>query len=202
MRFPNSKGNFHPQRSEDKKEMMKQKGYIEKDFSSSEIPLWLDDYNDLFSDFDPRHYSHRALSEDFIDELKRASRDKKPKRIQLELLVPKAKRNLKEEFVITKRLKEHFMKHFLASKKEHNKIIKEGALFLLLGIAFMILTTYLLMRRSDNYLITLISVFLEPGGWFLFWEGLSLMIFESRKKHPDLKFYKKMSRVKTEFRSY
>ncbi|MDO8528483.1 MAG: hypothetical protein Q7S06_01160 [Nanoarchaeota archaeon] len=181
---------------------MKKRGYIEKDFSSSEIPLWLDDYNDLFSDFDPRHYSHRALSQDFLEELKRASRDKKPRRIQLELLVPKEKRNLKEEFVISKRLKEHFMKHFLTLKKEYQKTLKEGVIFLVFGIAFMILTTYFLINRKDNYFLTLISVFLEPGGWFLFWEGLYLMIFESRKKHPDLKFYKKMSRLKTEFRSY
>ncbi len=181
--------------------MVKQRGYIEKDFSSSEIPLWLEDYNDLFSDFDPRSYSHKALSEDFLEELKRASRDK-PKKVRLSLLVPRAKRNLKEEFVITKRLKEHFMKHFLRIKKEHGKTIKEGIIFLIIGIAFMTLTTYFLVHRKDNYLLTLISVFLEPGGWFLFWEGLYLMIFESRKKHPDLNFYKKMSRLKTEFKSY
>lgn len=180
---------------------MKKRGYIEKDFNDSEIPLWLDDYNDLFSDFDPRSYSHRALSQDFLEEVKRASRDK-PKKVRLGLLVPRAKRNLKEEFVIKKRLREHFMKHFLGSKKEHNKIVREGILFLTLGIAFMVLTTYILIRGNLNNFLTFLSVFLEPGGWFLFWEGLYLIIFESRKRHPDLKFYKKMSRVKTEFRSY
>lgn len=180
---------------------MKKRGYIEKDFSSSEIPLWLDDYNDLFSDFDPRNYSHRALSQDFLDELKRASRDK-PKKVKLGLLIPKVKRNEKEEFVIKRRLREHFMKHFLMLKKEHGKTLREGAIFLTLGIAFMVMTTYFLIHRRDNYFLTLISVFLEPGGWFLFWEGLYLMIFESRKKHPDLKFYKKMSKLKTEFKSY
>ncbi len=180
---------------------MKKRGYIEKDFNSSEIPLWLDDYTDLFSDFDPRPYSHRALSQDFLEELKRASRDK-PKRVKLGLLVPRAKRNLKEEFTIKKRLREHFMKHFLISKKEHNKIVKEGAIFLVLGLIFMIITGIFLIKNMPTRLTTFLSVFLEPGGWFLFWEGLYLIIFESRKKHPDLKFYKKMSRLKTEFRSY
>ena len=64
---------------------MKKRGYIEKDFNSSEIPLWLDNYNDLFSDFDPRHYSNRALSQDFLEELKRASRDKQTKTVNLKL---------------------------------------------------------------------------------------------------------------------
>lgn len=181
---------------------MKKRGYLEKDFNSSEIPLWLDDYNDLFSDFDPRHYSYRALSQDFLEELKRASRDKPAKSVKLKLLVPRNLRDIKEENVIQRRLKEHFMKHFLRLKKENKKMMTEGTLFLLSGIAFMVLTTYVLVLREKNFFLTLLSVFLEPGGWFLFWEGLYLMIFESRKKHPDLKFYKKMSKVKVNFMSY
>src|SRR3989344_3871697 len=163
--------------------MIKRKGCREANFSSSEIPLWLDSYDDLFSDFDPRKYSQRALSQDFLEETKRASRDKTTKTIGLDFLVPKAKRDLKKEFLIKKRLREHFMKHFLGLKREHRKMFREGTLFLTLGVMFMILATYFLVTDNKKYLITFLSVFLEPGGWFLFWEGLYLMIFESRKKH-------------------
>ena len=40
------------------------------------ISLILDSYNDMFSDFDPRSFSERALSDDFLSECKRAARDK------------------------------------------------------------------------------------------------------------------------------
>ena len=32
------------------------------------VSLWLDTYEDIFSDFDPRPYGQRALSEDFVAE--------------------------------------------------------------------------------------------------------------------------------------
>ena len=34
------------------------------------LELWLDSYNDIYSDFDSRHYSKRRISEDFIQELR------------------------------------------------------------------------------------------------------------------------------------
>ena len=84
------------------------------------ISLILDSYDDLFSDFDPRPYAQRALSDDFLVECKKASVVKKSK-IELRLMAPKHKRNHFDEVKIKKRLKEHFHKHF---KNEENKIRK------------------------------------------------------------------------------
>ena len=58
------------------------------DLREGNISLILDDYNDLFSDFDPRHYSERALSDDFLAESKRASRDKPAGSLEVKFLVP------------------------------------------------------------------------------------------------------------------
>ncbi len=59
------------------------------------ISLIIDDYEDIFSDFDPRDYIERAISDDFIQECKRSARDKL-KGIELRILVPKDKRNFKD----------------------------------------------------------------------------------------------------------
>jgi hypothetical protein len=42
----------------------------------NEIKLMLDTYDDIFSDFDPRPFSQRTLSEDFLEEARKASREK------------------------------------------------------------------------------------------------------------------------------
>lgn len=52
-----------------------------------EISLWLNSYNDLYSDFDPRPNYQRAISQDFLDESKRAIRYNKEDNFQLTLLV-------------------------------------------------------------------------------------------------------------------
>jgi len=166
----------------------------------SEISLWIDTYDDIFSDFDPREYSERALSQDFLEEARRASRDKK-EGIELIFLAPKNIRNPKTEAIVKKRLKEHFKRHALGFRKEKMRIINQGIIFFILGILFMIGATFFIAGHQ-NFMMTLLSVFLEPGGWFLFWSGLQLMIFEAREKTPDLEFYRKMSKADITFRDY
>src|SRR3989344_7409018 len=103
----------------------------------SEISLWLDHYDDIFSDFDPRPYSQRALSIDFLDEVKRASKDKPLEALELKFLVPKDKREVSREFIIKKRLRDHFKKHIDLLSKEKKDTINQGAIFIALGTVLM-----------------------------------------------------------------
>ena len=76
-----------------------------------EVSFWLDGYDDIFSDFDPRPYSQRSLSDDFLAEARKASRDKDQDKLELRLLVANDKRDPKIEAMIRKRLRDHFSKH-------------------------------------------------------------------------------------------
>lgn len=166
------------------------------------ISLMLDDYNDIFSDFDPRPNLVRMLSVDFLDEIKRATRDKK-EGLELNFLIPQHLREIKEENVIKKRLKNHFRKHYETSKQEVNSILKEGVFFVAFGVILMFLAAYVLFTfKESTFLTTFLVVILEPAGWFLFWEGLDLVIFEPKKRSHDLVFYKKMSKARIYFNSY
>lgn len=167
-----------------------------------EISLLLNSYNGIFSDFDPRHYSERALSDDFLHESKKAVKDKPSGQIQLKLLIPQNKRNSNEEKVIKKRLRDHFKKHHTILEKDKKSIIKKGLAFTLSGIALMLITTFFLLNiEHKSSLITFLVVLFEPGGWFLFWEGLDQSIFESKKVNHNLRFYKRMSNAEIVFSS-
>jgi len=86
-------------------------------YSESElrdIGIWLDDYKDIFSDFDPRPYAERALSDDFISELKKVCDESEFKVKILNLLMPEKIMERKTEEIIS-RLKEHHIKgHYQA----------------------------------------------------------------------------------------
>ncbi len=172
--------------------------------AKSEVSLILDSYNDIFSSFDPRPYSERALSVDLLDEAKRATREVKPGFFELRFLLPVAKRRIEKENMIKKRLKDHVKKHRELLEKEHKSVIKQGFYFLIFGLIFMFGAAFILFYYHSmlNLWKEFLVVLLEPGGWFLLWEGLDLVIFKSKETKPDLEFYRKMSNVEIIFSHY
>lgn len=168
----------------------------------SEISLMLDDYDDLFSDFDPRPFNQRAISIDFLDEMKRASRDMPSGGISLNLLIPKHERHLGNEKLVRKRLHEHFRKHHSRLHAEINKLKVQGIIvavigFILMGVA-MLLGDFNLPARIS----TMILVVIEPSGWFAMWYGFDTIFYAAREKKPDMNFYDKMSKCEITFTTY
>lgn len=165
------------------------------------VSLILENYNDIFSDFDPRSFSERAVSDDFLQECKRAVRDK-PKDVgfELRLLIPKAERNLTDESRIKLRLKTHFQKHY---KRKHDEILRMrlgGGLWFVIGIIFLLIATFIFDFKGFIY--TLLIVLLEPAGWFTLWSGLDKIFLYSREEAPEVDFYRKMANCQISFISY
>ena len=167
--------------------------------SGEDIPLRLDSYNDLFSDFDPRPYSQKALSKDFLIECQKASLDKK-KNIKLKLFIDKKKRNIKEEKFIVKRIQEHFNKHFLEKKKELFKIRMLGLFWFLLGSFLIVFTTFLNLQ-NQSFFVQVLAAVAHPGGWFFMWEGMGKILIHSEEKRKEQLFNKKMNNMKISFES-
>lgn len=165
------------------------------------ISLVLDSYNEIFSDFDPRHYSQRALSDDFLVECKKAARDKDFE-LELRLLIPKLKRNIHQEFEIKKRLRSHFQRHYHEKLSERKKIKNQGIAWFLVGTLIMMLSAYLYGFEDLNFFLNIVRIMSEPAAWFLFWEGLNTVFMGSKDLRPDYDFYKKMSNAKIYFLSY
>ncbi|MBW2963276.1 hypothetical protein KY306_00690 [Candidatus Woesearchaeota archaeon] len=169
----------------------------------SKISLWLDDYNDIFSDFDSRPYEQRSLSDDFLLEAKKATRDKASGTIELNILVPQKLRNSHHEIIIKKRLRDYFKKNHFRSKKEIRGLVNHGLIFTFIGTVLMFVSTLIFFEEAQTtFFLSFLVVMLQPAGWFLFWEGLRMVIFESRTKKPEMEFNEKMSKCEIHFLSY
>ncbi len=164
------------------------------------IALILDSYDDIFSDFDPRPYSQRALSDDFLAECRRASRDKQEAGLELRLFLPKDKRLLSEEMMIRRRLKNHFEKHYLEKVKELKSIKKRGLLWVVVGAIALLISTSI--EKYQSFLIDFLFIVSQPAGWFLMWSGLEEIFIDPRDKKPELEFYKKLAKAKIAFYCY
>jgi hypothetical protein len=166
------------------------------------ISLVLDSYDDIFSDFDPRPFSERALSDDFLAECKRAARDKKAQGIELRLMIPKNKRKKSDDIMIIHRIKNHFHKHSLEEIQAQKATRLEGIAWIMAGIAFSLIATSLYSKTEAGFAYTLFLVIFEPAGWFSFWTGFDKLLLEERERKPDYDFYSKMTKAEISFNTY
>jgi len=168
--------------------------------SKAEISLLLDTYDDIFSDFDPRPFLTRALSDDFLFEVKKAARDKQGT-FDLSFMIPKKKRNFEHEILIRRRLRDHFKKHAILLENEMHKIKKKGIVMAIFGIVMIMIASFL-FTLEDMWIIHLLIVILEPAGWFTAWTGLDEIYYKGREIRPDFEFYQKMTRCEISFHTY
>ncbi|MCX6774490.1 MAG: hypothetical protein NTY99_00150 [DPANN group archaeon] len=168
----------------------------------SEISLMLDTYDDIFSDFDPRPYSERALSDDFLVEMKRASRDKPSGGISLNMQIPKHEHNSGTEKTIKKRLRDHFKHHHDILHAEIQKLRIQGTLIALIGFVLMGAAMLLGNLGIAPRIVTMALVVLEPSGWFAMWFGFDKIFYTAGSRKPDLVFYEKMMKCDITFLPY
>lgn len=174
---------------------------LPEELKNANISLILASYNDIFSSFDARPYSEKALSDDFLIECKKAARDKDDK-FELVISMPKNKRSLNDEAKIRRRLKEHFRKHFLQEEKNVLKIKKQGVKWIIVGFIAIIAAVLIGMLKDNVWLNSLIEPVLVIPGWFAIWEGLTKIFIKAGEMTPDYEFYQKMADVAITFKGY
>ena len=168
----------------------------------AEISILLDSYDSIFSDFDPSPYSERTLSDDFIMQSKKLSRNKSGKKIALNLLLPKNKRNDVDEKIIIKRLHTYFKSVHQELTHEVKKINIRGLYLTVTGFILMMAASYISYLNTQKFHIHLLLVLFEPAGWFLLWVGLDHLVYSSKETKKDLSFYSKMTKSEIEFITY
>lgn len=160
---------------------------------AARISLWLDTYDDIFSDFDPRPYAQRALSEDFLAESRRAVRDRTERKLELRLLLPTAQRSSSTETVVRKRLREHFARHAAMLATERKRRVIRGILTACAGFA--IIAVAASIPEGEGFGRRIIGIILEPSGWFTMWFGFDTVFYGTREIEQDTKFYQRMAQA-------
>lgn len=174
----------------------------QKILQRSEVSLRINHYDDIFSDFDSRPYAQRGLSDDFLLEAKKFTKERPSGRLELVFLVPANLRKQEVENVIKKRLHEHFRKHHHLLQQETAQLKKKGLALTLLGMLLMLAASLLATVETKKFITNVLFVILEPSGWFMVWFGLEQIFYEAKQKQPDLEFYTKMCEGEIKFKPY
>lgn len=168
----------------------------------SELSIWLDEYDDIFSDFDSRPIDERSLSDDFLAEVRKMVREKPGGTISLTLLIPAAKRKKELETVAIKNLHTYFRQAAAAIQTEMKQTMRRGFLLTSLGFILMVVTAYIISMSNRGFFFVALQIVLEPSGWFMVWTGLDNIFYNARKRKPNFEFNEKMSRAEIVFVVY
>jgi hypothetical protein len=166
-----------------------------------QLSIWLDTYDDIFSDFDPRPFKERALSDDFINEARKMAKEKPEGEVELKLLLPHELRDADTEQIIIRRLHRHFSQVAALTNVEMNRVKKQGIYQCGIGFLIMIATTYLYLHiLSDKiFYLDALRVILEPAGWFFAWTGFENIFVNARHRKPEFLFNEKMAQSEITF---
>lgn len=167
----------------------------------SELSLWLDYYDDIYSDFDSRHYLKRRISEDFLHELRMAKKYKRERATDLLLLLPPEKRDENSEKMITNSLKDFFANQFRDNNDECRKKRNTGIVTLIAGFIIMMLNSFISFKSLHSLPLSIVRVMLEPGGWFLLWLGFDFLFYDLRELKTESDFFREFSEINIHFRS-
>jgi len=158
-----------------------------------ELSLWLDGYDDIYSDFDPRGYSKRRISDDFLFELQQAFKYRKERFNKLLLLLPEERRDETAEQHITQRLKLFFSQQCQSWRENYRKKRRNGIIMLSAGILIMIINIRLSLIGTSSIPVSTIRVFMEPAGWFLLWTAMERLFYELREVRRQRDVFRELS---------
>jgi hypothetical protein len=165
----------------------------------TDIKLWLDSYNDIYSDFDSRHYLKRRISEDFLDELRNELKISESLNGDIIFLLPQTERDVSSEKVIAKGLTEYFKKQYGFHKNKCQHKLNKGVLLFASGFFIMLLNSWCSFHYKETFIIIFFRILLEPAGWFLLWAAFDFLFYDFTKLKTVRDFYRLLSNANINF---
>jgi hypothetical protein len=161
---------------------------IEKGRHLYDIGVRLNDYDDIFSGSDTRPYQERIISDDFLYKIKRLSRENHSEVTSIGILVPEENRDIQSEKIITERLHRHFKKTYRYLKSRSMFERKRAVLQILAGLTILSIAFYISSLHTEELMLQLFFVIMEPAGCFIAWTGLEILFTSGSK----LQFYSRL----------
>ena len=167
----------------------------------AELSLWLDYYDDIYSDFDSRHYGKRRISDDFLFELRNALRYKEERPNDLILLLPGDKRNEPDEKMIAASLKDFFTSMYRINADKCRHKLNRGIIFGITGITIMVINAIAAFNGPQSFALIALRIVLEPAGWFLLWAAFDFLFYNWQELKKERNFFRELAETNIHFKS-
>lgn len=164
------------------------------------VHIALDNYNDIFSDFDPSPYNARILSDDFLKEVQKRYVENKKGSFEVRFSLPAAVRSSKTETIIKKRLKDYFSMQLRDINHEMKKQKKKGGIYIFTGFIVLSATIFIATYNiNSEFYFKVPEILLVPLGWYMMWTGIEKILESPAKLEDQRRFYEKFKKAEYQF---
>lgn len=165
------------------------------------IEIALDQYTDIFDEWDPAPFKRRAIDSD-LELYLEGSSDEIPLQYPVELYftIPAGSRNERMEAEVLNGLRNSFAFKRYLLKREIRKTNIRTLNYVVLGFVFLWGGAILLDQFPEKTLLSLVVDALIIGGWVFLWEAVSLFFFTNRELYYRYRTYKRWQNAPVIFR--
>lgn len=165
------------------------------------IEIALDQYGDVFNEWDPAPFKRRDIDPDLQLYLE-GSADEIPLRypIELSFTIPQGTRNQQIEEDLRGGLKNSFTFKLYLLRKELKEVNTRMLRFILIGFLLLWVATKFSEQFEGAPFASILAEGLFIGGWVFIWEAVSLFFFTNRELYEDYRIYKRLLKAPVFFR--
>lgn len=174
---------------------------LDQDTNRYMIEIALDQYADIFDEWDPAPFKRRSIDPD-LELYLEGSSEEIPLRYPVELcfMLPAERRDEKLEEETRHGLKNSFAFRRYLLEREQRKTIAQIMRCIILGFAFLWFGSVFSARHAGQELLSLLAEALYIGGWVFLWEAVSLFFFTERELYYRYRSYKRWQNALVIFR--
>jgi len=159
-----------------------QKQYrYEEESNAYLIEVSLDDYDDVYDEWDPAPFKKRFIEEGFDDFIVSSS-DDIPKKYNLKIVlyIPETKKDLSKENAVESAYKNYYGYMMEKIRKSKIRLRKRTISYLLLATLFLT-PGYFFQIETSNVVYNVLEEGILIGGWVFLWEFFTNLFIKSRE---------------------
>lgn len=163
------------------------------------IEVSLDDYNDIYDDWDPSPFKKRDIEDEFDDFIVNASEDiPLSHNISIVLYLPKTKQDSKKEDTLISAYRNFYNYTMERINKQLVNLNKKTISYLFLSM-FLLSIGYFFFKDAQNIFINVLHEGILIGGWVFLWEFFTNIIYKGNELRNTYKLYKRLFNAHIKF---
>jgi len=156
------------------------------------IEVSLEDYDDVYDDWDPSPFKKRDIEMEFNDFILDSSMDIPLKEnIEIVLYLPENKKADYKEKSLKEAYKNHFYYILQRMKRQREQLNRKTVVYFALSI-FFLLVVYRYLGKTEVLPLKILSEGFFVGGWVFLWEVFTNIFITGREGRHDYKICERL----------